>query len=153
MGKVLPILALLLGSAAGYGGATYLGLGPEVCESEDCPTDVVKAEPETLEYFELNDQFIVPIVKADQVQALVVLSLSIETVEDARDRVFQREPKLRDAFLRVLFDHAYTGAFDGRFTDGTRLELLRSALTLVAQDIVGDDVSGVLITDIIRQDR
>ena len=50
-----------------------------------------------------------------------------------KDEVFQREPKLRDSFLQVLFDHANLGGFEGAFTEAGTLGGLRKALREVAQ--------------------
>ncbi|MFC3118856.1 hypothetical protein ACFOHS_14270 [Jhaorihella thermophila] len=68
------------------------------------------------------------------------------------ETVYQREPKLRDGFLRVLFDQAVMGTFDGAFTRVERLDALRAALLEEARAQIGDSVRTVLITDIARQD-
>ena len=65
-----------------------------------------------MEYVKLSNQFVVPVVKGKTVVSLVVLSLSLEVPEGQKDAVFRREPKLRDSFLQVLFDHANIGGFD-----------------------------------------
>ena len=109
--------------------------------------------PEEMEYVKLNNQFVVPVVKDQNVASLVVLSLSIEVPIGQKDGVYQREPKIRDSFLRVLFDHANIGGFDGAFTDAVMLNGLRSALREVAQRDLGSDVvNDVLILEIARQD-
>jgi hypothetical protein len=54
--------------------------------------------------------------------------------------------------LQVLFDHANSGGFNGSFTDGANLVLLRKALLEAALRIFGKDVTDVLIVDILRQD-
>jgi hypothetical protein len=54
--------------------------------------------------------------------------------------------------LQVLFDHANSGGFNGSFTDGANLVLLREALLETALRIFGTDVTDVLIVDIVRQD-
>jgi hypothetical protein len=66
--------------------------------------------------------------------------------------VYGREPKLRDGFLIVLFDHAAAGGFDGDFTAPTKLAALRRALTEQARAILGPIANDVLIQDIVRQD-
>ena len=66
--------------------------------------------------------------------------------------VYEREPKLRDAFLRVMFDHANAGGFDGAFTNSNQMDVLRRALREVAQKTIGPTASDVLILDIVRQD-
>lgn len=88
-----------------------------------------------------------------RISGLVVMSLSLEVGPGGQDLVFAREPKLRDVFLQVLFDHANAGGFDGAFTDANRLDPLRAALREVAVNVLGGVVSDVLIVDIARQDN
>ncbi len=104
-----------------------------------------------LEYIKLNNQFVVPIVTKDSVDAVIVMSLSLEVAAGESEIVYMREPKLRDAFLRVLFDHANMGGFDGAFTERSTLDVLRKGLLSVARDTLGHIVTAILITDIARQ--
>ncbi len=104
------------------------------------------------EYIKLNNQFVVPVVSEGAVQSLVVLSLSLEIRQGQSEAIYVREPKLRDAFLQVLFDHANIGGFQGAFTEANNLDVLRLALAETARSVVGEVVAGVLITDIARQD-
>ncbi len=103
------------------------------------------------EYVALERQMIVPIVSADQVISLVVLSLSIEVQSGFSDQARVREPKLRDAFLQVLFRHANTGGFSGDFTSGEKMADLRRALNRAAGQVLGPAAIQVLVTDILRQ--
>ena len=86
------------------------------------------------------------------VASLVVLSLSIEVNSGETDKIYKKEPRLRDAFLQVMFDHANAGGFDGEFTGSNQMVLLRSALKEVAIKTGGSSLSDVLIHDIVRQD-
>ena len=104
------------------------------------------------EYVKLNNQFVVPVVEEGRVQAMVVLSLSLEVEAGLSDSVYEREPKLRDVFLQVLFDHANSGGFSGSFTDGANLVVLRTGLQEAGALVLGDMLKDVLITDIARQD-
>ena len=163
--KILPLVLLLIGLGAGVGAGIFLRPEPEpkeMSETEDHAEEhkEEKAEPHgpdnpapLMDYAKLNNQFVVPVVKDKVVVALVVLALSIEVPEGSKDIVFQREPKLRDSFLQVLFDHANIGGFDGSFTDANNLAVLRSALREAGQKDVGVDVvKDVLILEIARQD-
>lgn len=167
MKKILPLVLLLVGSGAGVGAGIFLRPEPaaEVAEDTVEHAEAEKPKPEKakekdpdnppaeMEYVKLNNQFVVPIVKDQVVVALVVMALSIEVPEGNKDGVFKREPKLRDSFLQVLFDHANVGGFDGAFTEANNLALLRQALRDVAQKDLGVDVaSDVLILEIARQD-
>jgi hypothetical protein len=95
---------------------------------------------------------VVPVMQDGRVAAMVVLSLSLEVQEGNTEAVYQREPKLRDVFLQVLFDHANVGGFSGSFTDGSNLVVLRNSLKEAAALVLGTTVRDVLITDIARQD-
>lgn len=114
-----------------------------------------RVEPagEGTEYVRINNQFVVPIVRNGAVRSLVVLSLSVEMNTGGSSIVFNQEPRLRDSFLRVMFAHANSGGFDGRFTEADAMAPLRAALREAAQSILGNDVAhDVLITEIVRQD-
>jgi flagellar protein FliL len=105
------------------------------------------------DYVKLSNQFVVPVVEDGRVAAMVILSLTLEVPAGGSEAIYAREPKLRDAFLQVLFDHANAGGFRGTFTDGANLVILRNALREVAMNIMGGGVSDVLIADIVRQDN
>lgn len=104
------------------------------------------------EFVKLNNQFVVPIIRTDQVGALVILSLTLEVKTGNSEAVFTAEPKLRDSFLQVLFDYANADGFDGAFTQSARMARLRKALAEPARVILGDMFVDVLIVDIVRQD-
>ncbi|QBY02220.1 flagellar basal body-associated FliL family protein [Rhodophyticola sp. CCM32] len=104
------------------------------------------------EYVRLNNQFVVPIVRHGNVRSMVVLSLTLEVAPGRNEAVFQREPRLRDAFLRVMFAHANAGGFDGSFTEAAAMMPLREALREAAIDVLGEIAMDVLIVDIVRQD-
>lgn len=171
MGKILPLLMALVGVGAGIGAG--LAFKPESAEvametdeadakdmagkpAETSKNKAEKADKDdaeaTLEYVKLNNQFLVPVVVDELIDSLVVMNLSVEIKAGQGEVIYSREPKLRDAFLQVLFDHANLGGFQGEFTNAKNLDSLRRALTEVAQAIAGDSVTSILITDIARQD-
>lgn len=162
--KILPILLALIGLGGGVAAGLVLRPNPDHSAATDgaVPKDAEHAESEDFEeaepeegapeYVKMNNQFVVPVVEDGRVAAMVVLSLSLEVAAGNTEAVYQREPKLRDAFLRVLFDHANVGGFSGSFTDGANLVVLRTSLKEAAALVLGTVVSDVLITDIARQD-
>ncbi|MFD1160369.1 flagellar basal body-associated FliL family protein [Roseovarius aestuarii] len=169
IGKILPVLLAVIGIGGGVGAGLALkpepkdidmamenpcgDTGYDMAMSDEMHKDGdAHGDMDTQEYVKLNNQFLVPVVADQLVEALVVMSLSIEVSAGQSEIIYLREPKLRDAFLQVLFDHANIGGFRGEFTNAKNLDVLRNALTEVAQQIVGDTVSGILITDIARQD-
>ncbi|KUF09599.1 flagellar basal body-associated FliL family protein [Pseudoponticoccus marisrubri] len=166
MRKLLPILLALIGTGAGVGAGLFLMPDPEAAGTQaavDCPPPAETATLETpapdddlppsgREYVKLNNQFVIPVMGPERVQALVVASLSVEVASGTSEQVYTREPKLRDVFLQVMFDHANIGGFEGTFTNGDRMQILRKALLEAARPVLGTDVSDVLITEIARQD-
>lgn len=160
--KLLPILLALLGLGGGLGAGVLLRPAHEPLAAEAEPTDghaVAETEPTDhaadpglTEFVKMNNQFVVPVVDRGKVSALVVLSLSLEVDVGNTEAVYEREPKLRDVFLQVLFDHANVGGFSGSFTDGANLVVLRTSLREAAGLVIGTAVKDVLITDIARQD-
>lgn len=165
--KLLPILLALVGTGAGVGAGLFLmPVGEDHADATEClpPDDTVRhetveAKPDdpdlpdaAREYVKLSNQFVVPIMGSERVRALVVASLSVEVSIGATETVYAREPKLRDVFLQVMFDHANIGGFEGAFTTGERMKILRGALLDAARSVLGSDVSDVLITEIARQE-
>lgn len=172
---LLPLILTVFGLGAGIGAGWFLkpaavpmkekadaaSLGDKKMEAADAGSSAAdKKKPEKMdedtngssEFVKLNNQFVVPVVSNSSVSSLVVMSLSIEVETGLRELVFQREPKLRDALLQVMFDHANIGGFDGAFTEAGNLDILRSGLTDMARQILPKGVYGVLIIDLARQD-
>ena len=150
--KLIPLLLGLVGPGIGIGGGLVLRPAPAEPAVEEAD-HAEETEPEVPpEYVKLNNQFIVPVMAEGKVVSMVILSLSLEVATGSTEMAYQREPKLRDVFLQVLFDHANSGGFQGSFTDSANLILLRTALTEAAHSVLGDEVKDVLIADITRQD-
>lgn len=162
MGKIFPIILSLIGLGVGAGAGIMLQPKPEPVAMPPCgDVDVVEHEslddvtedaPTDTEFVKINNQFVVPVVSDGNISSLVVMSLNIEVALGGREAVYQREPKLRDEFLQVMFNHANTGGFDGTFTQSSRLDPLRAALLEVARSILGSEIKDVLVTNIVRQD-
>ena len=162
LSKLLPVILLIIGTGGGIGAGIMLAPAPEPVESAEAskpaaPKPEAK-EPEELseenqrEYIKINNQFVVPVVERENLTSLVVMSLSLEAKKGTTEKVHAYEPKLRDVFLQVLFDHANMGGFRGAFTRSDVLDPLRTALREAAQKHLGKDVYDVLIMEISRQD-
>lgn len=172
MKKLLPILLFILGSGAGVGAGIFLKPAhtPEENATEESASGehgtedahetgekpqgaAERPSAEGYDYVKLTNQFVVPIVKKERIASMVVASLSIEVASGYAEQVLAKEPKLRNEFLRVMFDHANVGGFDGAFTEVRNIETLQTALLEVAQKTFGADIiSDVLIFEIARQD-
>ncbi|QPM91285.1 flagellar basal body-associated FliL family protein [Pseudooceanicola algae] len=170
MKKLLPIILVLLGIGGGTAAGLMLKPAPQTMVEIDPCGDIppvpdnaepaadpngVPGQPEDTsdyEYIKMHNQFIIPVVMQDKVSALVVVSISLEIEPGTSEQIYLREPKLRDVFLQVMFDHANIGGFEGAFTNSNNLDMLRRALLNVARQTMGSMISDVLITDIARQD-
>ncbi|MFK7744692.1 MAG: flagellar basal body-associated protein FliL [Roseobacter sp.] len=165
MKKILPILLLLLGTGAGVGAGVYLRPEPvEVEKTEELAVEEQTAETtieeteedrqiEGKEYVKLSNQFVIPLVEEERIASMVVMTLSVEVNEGQGQAVYDIEPKIRDEFLRVLFDHAAIGGFRGAFLNNGNLDVIRKSLRNVAHKTFGKDmISDVLIFEIARQD-
>jgi len=177
---LLPLLLLVLGVGGGVGAGLALAPAPAPGEAEGAlaeladpcgaippadpadpraeaaPADSAEDDGEAVsdhDYVRFKNQFIVPVVVGGEVASLVLLSLSVEVPLGQEDAVLMIEPKLRDVFLQVLFDHANTGGFEGTFTAAEAMRSLRASLKAAARDAIGDLVTDVLILDLVRQDR
>ncbi|MCF6444677.1 flagellar basal body-associated FliL family protein [Nereida sp. MMG025] len=155
---LLPILIALVGIGAGAGAGIMMKPTQDTSAEHCLPTTQTETlaevpEPDTsLEFIKLNNQFVVPIISDTRVTSLVVMSLTIEAAEGTREELYRREPKLRDALLQVMFDHANIGGFSGNFTTSPKMDALRHKLLQATQAIMGDVVTDVLVTDVARQD-
>jgi hypothetical protein len=147
--KLIPLILALLGLGIGVGAGIFLRPTPK-----DAPVvEAAALDPSLMpEYAKLSNQFVVPVMVKGKVAAMVILSLSLEVKKGTTSEVYDAEPKLRDVFLQVLFDHANSGGFSGAYTDGANLLLLRKALLEAAKGVLKENVSDVLIIDIVRQD-
>lgn len=172
MKLLIPVVMLILGLGGGIGVRLFV-IPPEpelppmdmampcgeveggavMAASHDSGEDDAEAtEDSDKDYARLNNQFIVPLIREDNVASMVVMSVSVEIPAGQEAMVFEHEPKLRDSFLQVMFDHANLGGFDGNFTSSTNMRNLRASLRNAARDVIGPDASDVLILELVRQD-
>lgn len=179
MAKLLPILIVLLGLFGGVGAGFVLkpaaeaqedgdgiagaapGQGPDAAGADHgggvppprpAPPPVPPPPLETRDLAPLANQFFVPVIQQDKVAAMVAMSLTLEVVQGYGATALTHEPRLRDAFLQVMFDHANVGGFDGVFTQQRNMTALRTALRETGQRLLGVSLIDVLITDIVRQE-
>ena len=152
--KLFPLILALVGLGIGVGAGIFLRPATDpAAEAAAAAAHSAKADPESApEYVKLNNQFVVPVLQDGRVESMVILSLSLEVKPNSSEEVYSKEPKLRDVFLQVLFDHANAGGFRGSFTDGANLILLRRALHEAGVSVLGEILTDVLIVDIARQD-
>ena len=151
-----PLIIAIAGIVSLGGGAlagAMFNTKPAQNMSVHDATPAPPAQPSRFEYVKFNSQFVVPVQAGGQVTALLVTNLQLEVAEGSSEDAFRREPRLRDAFLKILFQMAGEGAFDAdMFAPATQTEL-RGRLLAAARNIMGPSVNAVLISDFLKQDR
>lgn len=144
-------LLLPLGLAlAGLGAGLTIGGLTRPAGEDDAPTAAPSGGAR--DYVRLNNQFVVPVLGAGQVESFVILSLSLEVTSGGSDAIYSREARLRDAFLATLFEHSNAGGFSGSFIASDRMHALRAALLEAGRAVSGPVITDVLILDMVRQD-
>lgn len=156
MKKLLPIILIVFGIAGGMTAGVFL----KPAEQTDAEAAAVAAEAEKeaelaaapRSFVKIGRQTIVPVVEEGETRALMMFELGVDVPAGQIDQVHEMEPRLRDAFLRELFQMSYTGAFLTNFTDDRIIEELRRNLTGAARKHLGHDHADVLILDVMRQE-
>lgn len=110
-----------------------------------------EVDKDALAWFRFPSQFFVPVIRNARPEAVMVITLTIETTKASEKSIFDKEHRLRDALLRQLMIHANTGGFDGNFTSDAHMTELRGKLLKAARDVGGPEVRDVLIEDLARQ--
>ncbi len=160
---ILPLILMLVGVGGGVGAGLFLTqntpddeMAANPCGDGEAVSDMAMDMPpaplDQREYARMSNQFVVPVVSDELVSSLIVMSLSIEVETGGQEAVFSHEPRLRDAFLQVMFDHANIGGFDGAFTASANMRMLRESLQTAADGVMQGHITDVLIIDIVRQD-
>lgn len=154
MQKLLALVLVLFGISTGVAAGLYFQpIAPSPLDSpEDAEINDRYDTAKDADFLRLNNQFLVPLIDDKTVKSMVALSIELEIEPGSKDGLYVKEPKLRDSFLQIMFDHANAGGFTGRFTDSTNMDVLRRSLLDSAKLITQNQVISVLITDIARQD-
>jgi len=151
---VISTLLILSGLAIGAG----LGLAlrpidsPAEAALSSEPTPDLTANDATPDFVKLSRQIIIPVVEGGETRALMLFEIALDMRPGMSDRVFAIEPRLRDAFLRDLFELSHSGAFVDTYTDTQLMDELRRKLRESARHLLGSDVSDVLLLEVLRQE-
>lgn len=105
------------------------------------------------DFIKFKRQFVVPVLKDNAVDALILINLALEVPSNQRDEMFRLEPRFRDGFIRELLQLSDDGYFDQELTSSDTYEILRETLSRAANDISESGVNKVLILDLSRQDH
>lgn len=134
--KLIIIAVVVLVLLAGGGAAFYFFNGgfssdDQGDQTADQPTASLWDDPIFVEI----DNLTIPIIRNRRIEKHVLLRVTLEMVDgDARDDVRSSMPKLKDAFIKNLYDY-YTYQAPGQ--QGINLEVIKKRLKRAADRAVG----------------
>ncbi|MEL6687540.1 MAG: hypothetical protein AAFP97_07950 [Pseudomonadota bacterium] len=161
---ILPVL-VSISAAGGVFAANMLNGGSQPAAAPASGGDAYGAEasakdasatPEktdTSDYMRFKRQFVVPVMRDQAVEALVLLNIGLDIEESKRDEIFKKEPRFRDSFIRELLQLSNDGYFNEEMTSPDTYEVVRETLLRSARTVQEKGVNDVLILDFSRQDR
>ena len=147
MKKILLILILLLILGGGGGGGYWWFFLKDAGGEEEVEEEVDLGPPPI--FVELP-ALTVPVIRNGNVARYIVLKMSLEVADiDAEQRVNQRTPGLRNAFLRDL--HGYFSTIP--VTERLNVTPIKQRLSRVARSVLGRGVvKDILITNAFTKD-
>lgn len=148
---LIPLLMIVLSATGGAAAGWWLRPAAETPVATD-ETSLPEPAAE-VSYYKLPNQFVVPVVENGRVAAIVLMSLTLQLRGETTEQVAFQEPKLRDEFLKVLFERANVGGFRGNFTGESQVAQLRHSLLEAARLVLPGAIDDILITDLLRQDQ
>ncbi len=143
----LVVTGVVLGLVAGGSAGSYWYLA----HATTAPAE--EAQSEAHAFIDMERKFVVPLVRGNRVQALVVVDLRLEVTASGESRGLALKPKLRDAFLDTLYAMAVAGAFDGDLYSNNVQHEMRARLLEAARAVLQEDASAILIAELLRQDQ
>lgn len=169
---IFPILMILF-VVGGAAGANFLrnasvakaadahssGDGSEAHGKEDSHGKKDKEDGESkgggadVTYMKFKRQFVVPVMRRDKIDALIIMNLNVELNDDAPSNIYNYEPKLRDAIMRELLSLSNDNIFGENLTSAESYETLRGTLLTAAKAVLPEGVQDILILDIARQEQ
>ena len=104
------------------------------------------------EYYKFSREFVVPVMRNDQVKSLVILHINLEASSSTVEDLFSQEPKLRDNIMTTLIGLSNDGRTLEEPTQIDNYEMIRSMVLMNLKDSVSDGIKNVLIVDMAKQD-
>ncbi len=104
------------------------------------------------EYYKFSREFVVPVMRNDQVKSLVIIHINLEADSSTVDDLFSEEPKLRDNIMTTLIGLSNDGRTLEEPTQIDNYEMIRSMVLMNLKESVTDGIKNVLIVDMAKQD-
>lgn len=159
---LLPLLLAIVGVVGGVAIGIVMKPEPVLTEEEKAAIEEKQAAKAALdkslkaadsEYFQLTDKLVAPFKRGNGRSAFVAVHITLELAPGKMPFAETHEPKVVDAFLRVVVGFAATGAFDDHGHAPHTLEELNKELLKTVRAVLGDDVvRSVLIANLLTSD-
>lgn len=105
------------------------------------------------EYMKFKRQFVVPVMQGGNIDALVIMNLSVALNGDAPSDSYNYLPRMRDAFTRELLSLSDEDVFGANLTSVESYQRIHEKLLTAAQQVMPEGVEDVLILDLARQEQ
>lgn len=103
-------------------------------------------------YYKFTREFVVPVIRNNHVNSLVIIHLSLEADASISQKLFEMEPKLRDNIMTTLITISNDGRTFETLTDIESYESMRSMILMNLKTVVPTGIHNILIMDMARQD-
>lgn len=99
-------------------------------------------------YMKFSRQFVAPVMRNGVPAAMMILDVNVEMDPALSESAYAKEPRLRDAVLRVLLRLSSDGSLGDLFSDPDVLEEARSQILNEVRGVIGDGAQAILIMDV-----
>ena len=106
------------------------------------------ADVADISHMKFSRQFVVPVVRGGRPRTMMIFEISITLDGSKSDGAYAYEPQLRDAMLGALFELASDGTLERITEDREVMIAVKHDLLLVAQQILGETATDILLLDI-----
>ena len=103
-------------------------------------------------YYKFSREFVVPILRNERVQSLVILNINLEANSDISQELYSMEPKIRDNIMTTLIELSNDGVTFESITDVDSYESIRAMIMKNLNNVIPSGINNVLILDVARQD-
>ncbi len=103
-------------------------------------------------YYKFSREFVIPLMREEQVDALIIMNLNLEVDSDFSGSLFSKEPKLRDNIMSTLIALSNDGRTLDNFSNVESYETIRSLILKNLNSELGPGILNVLILDMAKQE-
>lgn len=114
-------------------------------------TDAGRPASGDVMFYKFSREFVVPILKEERVESLVILNINLEADASISQQLFKLEPKLRDNIMTTLIQLSNDGRTFETITDVESYETVRALILKNLENVIAEGIHNVLILDMAKQ--